>query len=380
MGGAVGDEVRAGRELGHPVRLAELGAQPARGHLGELGVERRRGGQDEREGGEVAALEGGVLGHREDDRRRDVGPRDPVLLEDVDELREVEPRQDDDRRALPQRHVHQHGHPVDVEERQDGDDPVLGAHRVQRVDLGQVHADARVGEHHALGQARGAARVGQDRDVLGGVHLHVGHGTGRREQFLHAAVALDLVAGPDRTVAGRLDRDRQQRADGDHHRRLAVVELVGHVLGRGQRAQRRHRGAGTARPVEHHRVEHRVRAVQRDDVARLDPELGETGRHPVDHLRQLGVGDRLPGDPVDQGRMVAAGGRAGEHGLVDRGRRGLDGRELTGVDARAGHRRRLHSIAISGEMAPGGRCLFPGKGTWGVSRSGAAGDRAGRRS
>ena len=339
-GRAVGHEVGAGRELGHPVGLADLGVQPPGGDLGQLGVQRCGGAQDEGQRGEVAALERRVLRHREDDGRGDVGPRDPVLLEHVDELRQVEPRQDDDRGALPQRDVHQHGHAVDVEEREDGDDPVLGAHRVQGVDLPQVHADARVGEHHALGQAGRAGRVGQHGDVLGGVDRDVGHRAGRGEQLLHAAVALDLVAGPDRPVAGRLDGHRQQRADGDDQRRLAVVELVGHVLRRRHRRQRGDGGPRLARRVEDHRVEHGVRAVQRDDVARPHPDLGEPGRHPVDHLRELGVGDRLPGDAVDQGRVVAPGRGAREHRLVDRGRGGLDRRELAGVDARARHRRR----------------------------------------
>jgi hypothetical protein len=79
--------------------------------------------------------------------------------------------------------------------------------------------------------------------------------------------------------------------------------------------------------------------VQRDDVPGLHPVLGEAGRHPLDHLRQLGVGDRLAGDAVDQRRVVTALGGTGEDGLPDRRRRGLYGRVLAGVDARLGHRR-----------------------------------------
>ena len=47
--------------------------------------------------------------------------------------------------------------------------------------------------------------VGQHRDVLGGVDGDLGHRAGARQQLLHAAVALDLVAGPHRPVAGGLD-------------------------------------------------------------------------------------------------------------------------------------------------------------------------------
>ena len=62
---------------------------------------------------------------------------------------------------------------------------------------------------------------GQHGDVLGRRRSATsGTGPVRGEQLLHAAVALDLVAGPHRPVAGRLGGHRQQRADGDHERAL----------------------------------------------------------------------------------------------------------------------------------------------------------------
>jgi hypothetical protein len=98
-----------------------------------------------------------------------------VLLDEAEEALEVEARHQDERRAVAQDRVHDHGEAVDVEERQHADQRVLGGHGLLSGRLQDVGHHVAVGEHHALGQARGPARVGQ-RDPVGGP----GGGVGRR--------------------------------------------------------------------------------------------------------------------------------------------------------------------------------------------------------
>jgi hypothetical protein len=99
-----------------------------------------------------------------------------------------------------------------------------------------------------------------------------------------------------------------------------------------ERVHCRHRGAGSGRAVEHCRIEDRVRTVQRDHVAVLDPEFGEAGRQPPGHLVELGVTDLLAGDAVDQGRPVAVFLGATENGFVQRLAEHLDRCELAEDD------------------------------------------------
>ena len=72
----------------------------------------------------AALVDGGVLGQRQQDGRRDERAGDLVVLDRPEEVLQVEARQRDDGRAPLQALVHQHGQAVDVEERQDGDDPL----------------------------------------------------------------------------------------------------------------------------------------------------------------------------------------------------------------------------------------------------------------
>ncbi len=94
-----------------------------------------------------------------------------------------------------QRRVEQHRHAVDVKERQHGEDPVVGAHALQRSDLRDVGGQVAVGEHDALGIARGARAVGQDGQVRGGVERHVRCGMRGPEQVVGVGVAVGGNAG-----------------------------------------------------------------------------------------------------------------------------------------------------------------------------------------
>lgn len=63
--------------------------------------------------------------------------------------------------------------------------------------LGQVADELAVGEHDALGHARGARREGQDGHVLGGVarQLHALRGDTLRGQALEAELTGGLLGG-----------------------------------------------------------------------------------------------------------------------------------------------------------------------------------------
>ena len=104
-----------------------------------------------------------------DDRRSEEKPRDAVLLDGLQERLQLEPGHGDDRRAPVEAHVHDHGHSVDVEERENGDQLLLASDVEHGAGLHKVGDEVAVGEHHALREARCSARVGQHDEVLGGV-------------------------------------------------------------------------------------------------------------------------------------------------------------------------------------------------------------------
>src|SRR5690606_23021277 len=120
---------------------------------------------------------------------------------------------------VPQGGVHQGGQPVDVEERQHGEDAVAGAGADRRVELGEVGGDLPVGEHHALGGAGGAGGVRQGGDVLGRVDGRLGLGRGAAEHVDQRAVSGRAVADEDLLHAagdvGGAAGGVQQRGDGD---------------------------------------------------------------------------------------------------------------------------------------------------------------------
>ena len=74
----------------------------------------------------------------------------------AEELAEVEASHHHQPCARMQRGVEQHRHSVDVEERQHGEDHVLGDHPVQRPDLRDVRHQVAMRQHHALGVAGGS--------------------------------------------------------------------------------------------------------------------------------------------------------------------------------------------------------------------------------
>jgi hypothetical protein len=109
-----------------------------------------------------------MLRQREDNRRHEVRPRDFVVLQNLEELLQVEPRHRDDGHALIQAQVQDDQHPVDVIERQHADHALVGLKVHTRPQhLHHVRHEVAVGEHHAFGQPRRAAGVGQHDQVFG---------------------------------------------------------------------------------------------------------------------------------------------------------------------------------------------------------------------
>ena len=230
-----------------------------------------------------------------------------MLLDQVDQRVAVEALHRDDRRAVGQAHVEDDRLAVDVEEGQQADERVLlgEGHRV--VGLLDVRDQVAVGEHHALHQAGGAARVGQHGELLGIDLDRLGRGAG-------------------------LDPRDEAHGIVDEHLRPRVLLLAAHLLLREQRVHRRDHSARAQDPVVDDAPLRAVRADQGDHVAPADPVRLERCGDGVDLRRELGVGGRFAGGGIDEGRVIAARGRLAEHVLGHGEIRDLDVRLGAAVD------------------------------------------------
>ncbi len=110
----------------------------------------------------------------------------------------------------------------------------------------------------------------------------------------------------------------EERRHRDEEARAAVRELLGQLVGGVERV------GGGGDPAERGDGEHdhavlgQVRAVDREHVALPEPARGEPRRHAADAARELAVGQRASGGPVDQRGLVAEPRRVPEHVLGDR--------------------------------------------------------------
>ena len=114
----VGHRVRDRAELAHAVALHHAGVDAAARGLGGLAVERRGAGEHGVHGRDVELVDDRMLRERDGDRRGDVQVGAAVVLDVREELDQIELRHRHEARPLAQREVEQHGHSVDVEERQ----------------------------------------------------------------------------------------------------------------------------------------------------------------------------------------------------------------------------------------------------------------------
>ena len=105
--------------------------------------------------------------------------------------------------------VEQHRHSVDVEERHDRDDHVVGLHVLHRAGLGDVGDQVAMGQHHALGVAGGAGAVRQHGQVCRRVEAHLRGRRARIEKLGGVGMAVGGRARPvehHQLVVGHADR------------------------------------------------------------------------------------------------------------------------------------------------------------------------------
>ena len=238
----------------------------------------------------------------------------------------VEPLDEHDRAADPQRQPEQRVQPEHVEQRQHGQRHVVDAVGAGRVgeDLVEVGGQVPVGEHRRARGARRAAGEQQHGHVVGGTVDQRGRIGG--EEVGHVDVAL--VAGDRGGVdvvghlaGGRADQRELHAGDGQ-----LALDLGGGAL----RVQRDGDGAH----AEHRQVgRHEVPVVggqDRHPVARRHPP-GDEGAAHVRHLvAERAVGGLPPAAhqraavgvvPFDDGRQVHAGDSLANGGVAGRRRR-----------------------------------------------------------
>lgn len=213
-----------------------------------------------------------------------------------------------------------------------------------RPQLGEVGGDLPVGEHHALGDAGGAGGVRQGRHVFHRVDVHLRFRGRRGEHVDERAVPGGGVADEYLLDAarefGRPSGRLEERGDGDDPAGGGVVELLGELLGGGERVHGGDRGARARGPVEGEREGHRVGAVQGQYVALADPGLGERGGDPPVEPVHLVVREGGAVRAVDERRQFTELGGTAQHGVVDGEFYGRDVCELAaehGSSSRAGH-------------------------------------------
>ena len=123
-----------------------------------------------------------MLGQGEHQRRHDEGARDAILLQQPEKRLQLELGQRHERGAVPQAQVQDDLHPIDMEERQHGDDAILLRDVKHWGGLDQVRHEVAMRQHHALRESGGATRVRQHGEIKGRVDGHERSGCGRLEQ------------------------------------------------------------------------------------------------------------------------------------------------------------------------------------------------------
>ncbi len=166
------------------------------------------------------------------------------------------------------RRVHQGRQPVDVEEGQHRED-ALALARQEGHQLRQIGGDGPVREHHPLGYAGRPGGVRQGRDVRHRVDVDLRVRARSTEQVDQRAMprrAVDEDLPHSAGEFGGLPRRLQEGRHGHDPVRGAVPQLLGQLLGRGERVHGRDRRPRARGGVERRRESDGVRAVQGEDV------------------------------------------------------------------------------------------------------------------
>ena len=322
---ARGAQVRDRARLRHAVALhdgaAELGAQLARDVL----AERCGAREDQPHAREVVLGHERMLHQTEHDGRHQRQDRDPVLLDELEELLEVEARHHDDGAAIGEPEHHDHDHAVDVKERQHRHDDVPLAEAVEvahALALAEIRHQVVVRQHHALGQARGAARVRQHDDVVARVDGDRGRLVPVLHELREGPGARSIAEHEDVLDAAGLRRRFLRLVEEGRHRHEEpgprVHELLGQLVGRVERIGGGDDAAQRGRSQHGEAVFRQVGAVDREDVALLEAPLRQARRHASNTVSELAVRERAAGRPIDQGRLVAEPGGVAQDVVGDR--------------------------------------------------------------
>ena len=170
----------------------------------------------------IALLQGGRVQHRRVHGRHARQHRHLMLANGLDRLPQLKLGQHHDHAANPRRHVENDGVGEHVEKRQCAQNSLRRSARlgIDRRYLLRVDREAGVGQHRALGLARGAAGILQHRQIVVRVDLHRSRSAVVAHQRLESDVALvddhlRLLATAEQAVKHALDRRQRprQRAD-----------------------------------------------------------------------------------------------------------------------------------------------------------------------
>ncbi len=178
-----------------------------------------------------------------------------------------------------------------------------------------------MGEHHALGKSRGAARVRQRHQILPRVDAHGGRLRPRLEEVGEGSGALrgsedeDLL---DRALLRGFLRLVEERRHRHEEACAGVRELLGQLVRGIERIGGGIDAADRGHREKDHRVLRHIGAVDGEDVALLESPLGEAGRRLAHAIRELAIGERPPRRPVDERRLVTEPGRVAQDELGDR--------------------------------------------------------------
>ena len=188
-----------------------------------------------------------MLGKPQDDRRHEDRVGDRILLHGLQELLHVKPRHRHHRGPLVKRPAHDDHHAVDMVERQQPQHDIALPHfifgyRRRRDTLRDIRHEVVVRQHHPLGKAGRAARIGQHHQVLLGVNLHRRKLPVTLEQAPKRGRAFRLAKDKDLLYAAhflcRRQRIGQKQRDRQNVARACILELVRQLVCRVKRVDR----------------------------------------------------------------------------------------------------------------------------------------------
>ena len=227
-----------------------------------------------------------------------------------EELFKIKTGHRDDGGSGPEATVHQHLHPIDVEEREHCDEGLVLPHLCSNQGLCDVRHQVVMREHDTLVHTCRTGGVGQGHD---GVRLD-GHLVGQRFtqpvrqwcRTLNGAADDDDLS--DHRVHDGSGGNLNEGSDRDEQGCPGIGQLlVNFTVGVGS-VDGGNSPPGQCYAVEYDRVFGDVWRQQGKHVTGLESVGHQTPGKPTHRVMELRVGDDSPTRPVDQGRLIAAGG------------------------------------------------------------------------